>query len=188
MIKNPMLLAALTAVALAVGACGSGKDNASGDPKSRQDKAFEGALKFAKCMRDEGIEMPDPKRDANGGISQVMRGRPGSEAKVQAAQKKCQHFMDVGGGDIQRDPAEEAKHRKALLDYAKCMRQHGIDMPDPKFEGDKVQLRIGGPGKGGSGPSGPNPESAAFKAADKACRPILAKVGDDGPGFMGKKQ
>lgn len=181
MIKNPVTIAALAAAALALGACGSdGQDNASG--QSGQDKAFEGALKFAKCMRDEGIDMPDPQQQAGGGIVQKLGG-PGQrldQAKVEAAQKQCQHFMDAGGGGRQGgDPKEEAEHRDALLAYAKCMRSHGVPMKDPKFSGNKVEMSIGG-GPGDSGPK-VNPEGATFKVAEKACRPALAKVEGDGP-------
>lgn len=187
MIKNPMMIAALLAsAALALGACGSGgKDDATG--QSKQDKAFAGALKFAKCMRDEGIDMPDPQKQGNGGIIQKMDSGPGQrldQAKVEAAQKKCQHFMGAGGGDIKGgDPKEEAAHRDALLAYAKCMRSHGVPMKDPKFSGNKVQMSIGGPGDVKA-----NPQSATFKAADKACQAILAKVGDNGPIAGGSAQ
>ena len=185
MTKNPMMIAVLAAAALAVGACGSDKDNAG---KSGQDKAFEGALKFAKCMRDEGIAMPDPQKQAGGGIVQKMGG-PGerlNQAKVEAAQKKCQHFMDTGGGDVQGgNPKEEAEHRDALLAYAKCMRSHGVPMKDPKFSGNKVEMSIGG-GPGDSGPKF-NPESPTFKNAEQACQPDLAKVGDAGPSQAVKK-
>ncbi len=179
--KNPILIAALASAAVALGACGSDDDGSSGGQP--QDKAYAGALKFAKCMRDEGIDMPDPQRQANGGILQRMgsEDQPVNEAKVEAAQKACRHFMDVGGGAIERDPAKEAEHRDALLAYAKCMRRHGIAMPDPEFSADgRVTMKLGGPGKG---EQGPRPESAPFKAADQACRPALAKVeGDAGPG------
>jgi hypothetical protein len=183
MIKNPMMIAAMVATALTLGACGSdGKDNASG--KSQEDKAFEGALKFAKCMRDEGIDMPDPQKQAGGGIMQKMESGPGKRldrSKVEAAQKKCEHFMDAGGGLRQSNPEDEGEHRDALLAYAKCMRSHGVPMKDPKFSGNKVQMSIGGPGG-----ADVNPESATFKAAEKACRPNLAKVEGGGPGPVKK--
>ncbi|WP_324909586.1 hypothetical protein [Baekduia sp.] len=185
MTKNPMMIAALAATALALGACGSGGSGGSGGRASGQggqDKAFEGALKFAKCMRDEGVDMPDPQKQPDGGIIQKMGG-PGErldQAKVEAAQKTCQHFMDAGGGDVGGgDPQAEAAHRDALLAYAKCMRSHGVPMKDPKFSGNKVQMSIGG----GSGDGGPriDPQSTTFKTAEKACQPNLAQAGDAGP-------
>src|SRR5262245_16207958 len=39
-----------------------------------------------------------------------------------------------------RPSAEESQ--QAMLDFAKCMREHGVDMPDPEFQGN-------GTGKGG---------------------------------------
>lgn len=182
MIKNPMMIAVLAATALALGACGGsgGKDNASGG-KSQEDKAFEGALKFAKCMRDEGVDMPDPQKQPGGGIMQKLGGGPGEridKAKLDAAQKQCRHFMDAGGGARQGDPKDEAEHRDALLAYAKCMRSHGVPMKDPKFSGNRVQMSIGG-GPGGKD-AGPNPESATFKAAEKACGGNLADVAGKG--------
>jgi hypothetical protein len=77
MTRNPLILAAV-AGALALGACGSGNDGKGGAASaSGQDKAFEGALKFSKCMREHGVDMPDPKREANGGIS--LTGPPGGK-------------------------------------------------------------------------------------------------------------
>jgi hypothetical protein len=179
MTKNPFFLALAATAALALGACGSGgNDNNSGSPQAKaEDKAFEGALKFAKCMREHGLEVPDPQRGPNGGITQKMgkdKGERIGEGKMEAAQKDCEHFMEGGGGPSE-DPADQAKRQDAFIAYAKCMRGHGIDMPDPQFEGNKVKMTIGRPGKS----NGPNPESATFKAAEKACHPKLAEV--DGP-------
>ena len=58
---------------------------------------------------------------------------------------------------------QEAKNRKAMLDYARCMRQNGVDMPDPQFDGKgKVAMKIG---KGGLDPNSP-----AFEEASESCR------------------
>ena len=170
--------------ALALGACGSSNDDGGGSGgASTGDKAFDGALKFAKCMREHGVDFPDPQRVGQGGIKMTMKGGPGTNtAKVQAAEKDCQKYMQVGGG---RAPsaAERAKIQNAMLDYAKCMRAHGVDMPDPKFSGSGggATFQFGAPG-GKGGQTGPNPESPAFKQADKACHGKLADVEKDGPG------
>ena len=52
--------------------------------------------------------------------------------------------------------------RKALLDYSRCMRENGIDMPDPKFEGNRVTHARRRPG---ARPVDPD----KMKAAEKAC-------------------
>src|SRR4029453_7054162 len=94
MTRSPLLVAAV-AGALAIGACGGG-GGGSGSAKSQQDKAFTGALKFAKCMREHGVDMPDPKKDANGGIKITADAGTKSagkdNAKMQAAQKACQEY------------------------------------------------------------------------------------------------
>jgi hypothetical protein len=182
MTRSPLILAAVGA-ALALGACGGSNDNGSGaGNKSQGDKAFEGALQFAKCMRDHGIDMPDPQRVGSGGIKQTMKSGPGTDnAKMQAAQKDCQKYMDVGGGRAV-SAAEKAKIQNATLAYAKCMRQHGVDMPDPKFSssGGGTTFQLGGPGKKG-GTTGPNPDSPAFKQADQACHSKLGAIDKGGP-------
>jgi hypothetical protein len=187
MTRSPLLLLAVGA-ALALGACGSSDDNggSGSSAKSQDDKAFEGALKYAKCMREHGIDMPDPQRVGSGGIKQTMNGRPGSRAKMEAANKDCQKYMQIGGG---RAPsaAEQAKAKDAMLAYAKCMRGQGVDMPDPKFSssGGGVTFQLGkGPGGGGS-TGGPNPDSPTFKAADKVCHSKLADLEKGGPGGDG---
>ena len=181
MTRSPLMIV-VVAAALALGACGgSGDDNGGGG--SKQDKAFEGALKFAKCMREHGIDMPDPQRTGSGGIKQTVNGKPGSRAAMEAAQKACQKYMQIGGGKAP-SAAEQAKVRNAMLAYAKCMRDNGVDMPDPKFSGSGggVTFQLGtGSSNGSSG--GPNPESPAFKAADKVCHSKLGqKAGPFGDG------
>jgi hypothetical protein len=180
MTRSPLLLLAAVATALALGACGSSDDNGPGSAKSSQDKAFDGALKYAKCMRDHGIDMPDPQREGSGGIKVTMNGRPGSKAKMDAANKDCQKYMKIGGGKAP-SAAEQAKAKDAMLAYAKCMRAQGVNMPDPTFSssGGGTTFQLGGPGKGGN--AGPNPDSPTFKAADKVCHAKLAALGKNGP-------
>jgi hypothetical protein len=183
MTRSPLILAAVAAT-LALGACGGSDDGSgAGSATTGQDKAFEGALKFSKCMRDHGIDFPDPQRVGNGGIKLTMKGGTGADTpKLRAAEKDCQKYMQVGGG---RAPsaAEQAKVQNAMLDYARCMRAHGVDMPDPKFSGagGGATFQFGGPGKKG-GSTGPNPESPAFKQADRACHDKLADLEKGGPG------
>jgi hypothetical protein len=178
MTRSPLMIVGVAA-ALALGACGSSDDN-GGSASSRQDKAFEGALKFAKCMRDHGIDMPDPQRTGSDGIKQTINGKPGSRAAMEAAQKACQKYMQIGGGKAP-SAAEQAKVKDSMLAYAKCMRQNGVDMPDPKFSNGGGATFSLGSGSSGGRTSGPNPDSPAFKKADQACHSKLAGLGKGGP-------
>jgi hypothetical protein len=187
MTRTPLTAAALMAT-LALAACGSSNNNDNSSAQSRGDKAFDGAVKFSRCMREHGINIPDPQRAGSGGIKIVGPGKGASPAirpdqpKFQAAQKACEKYLEAGGGPPQ-DPQTQAKIRDALVQYAGCMRAHGVDMPDPKSGpggGILIQSRSS---RGGSGnaSSGPRPDSPAFKAADKACHSKLAGLPGGGP-------
>jgi hypothetical protein len=71
-----------------------------------------------------------------------------------------------GGGGGGMTSEEQAEFEDALLEYAQCMRDHGIDMQDPEFDGGRVTMG-GGPGQG------PGPASDEYEAADEACRPLM---------------
>jgi hypothetical protein len=194
MTRYPLILAAV-AGALTLGACGAANNN--GAPSaSREDKAFEGALKFSRCMRQHGVDMPDPKRVGNGGISiSGPSGGPGkvrfkrgvADPKMKTAEAACQKYMNFGGGGPAMDPAQQARMQDAFFAYARCMRGKGVNMPDPKVSSHGVEMKVqGGPGTVGSGtgpgPGGPGPESPVFKAADTACHHFLAQVEKKGSG------
>jgi hypothetical protein len=191
MTRYPFIVAAV-AGALMLGACGSAKDSSSaGAGVSDQDKAFDGALKFAKCMREHGVDMPDPKRVGTGGIS--ISGSPGGpgirpdDPKMKTAQKVCGKYMELGGGGPKLDPASQARMQDAFFAYARCMRGKGIDMPDPKVGKNGVQMtmKAGAPGSGkaeaGTGGGMPS-DSPVFRAADKDCHHFLAQVERHGQG------
>ncbi|HSO54331.1 MAG TPA: hypothetical protein VL330_16685, partial [Actinomycetes bacterium] len=69
-------------------------------------------------------------------------------------------------GPGQIDPAA----RDAMVSFARCMREHGVEMPDPT--GDGLVMRRGGEG-------GPDPESEEFQQAEKACDHHLAEKACD---------
>jgi hypothetical protein len=62
-----------------------------------------------------------------------------------------------------------------MLEFAQCMREHGIDMPDPQ-QGGGIRIQRNSDGNVTNGEGVIDPESPEFQAAEEACRPIL---GDD---------
>lgn len=145
MIKKLIPLLSLTALVFGLAACGGGSDNsgvASGGgsakpsaPASRQaaDPA-DRQLKFAQCMRQNGVDMPDPKPGEPMRIPQNA-----APSKLQTATKKCQSYLQGGGGRVNpKDP----KWRDAMVKFAQCMRQHGVQMSDPDPNG-KMQVPSG---------------------------------------------
>lgn len=165
------------ACALLVGACGDSSDNNGSSDGSPEEQG----LKFAQCMRDNGVDMPDPVQDSDGRLEMRVRAGSGrgqqgpAPEKVEAAMQECRQYAPNGG-----EPPSEAERQEmqdAALAHAQCMRENGVDMPDPKFS-DGGGVRIGGPG------SKINPESPSFQKAEETCRDKLpGPRGGDGPGF-----
>jgi hypothetical protein len=95
----PGLLLAL-ALALAVGACGGGRDKNSGvaslggNQATSTTSASAGAgsiqadLAYVRCMRQHGINMPDPTPD--GGVE--LRGFNPDDPRFKAAERACPGF------------------------------------------------------------------------------------------------
>ncbi|MBO2461007.1 hypothetical protein [Actinomadura violacea] len=158
--RNKLAMLALLPV-LALGLQGCGGDGGTGASEKASDDAK--MRKFAQCMRDNGVDMQDPK---DGRVEIRASAKPSggggpmrTDPTIEAAQKKCAHLMPNGGKPTKPSAAELAKMRS----YSKCMRDHGITaFPDPNPDGG-MQVRAG---KG----SGIDPQSQTFKAADKACQ------------------
>jgi hypothetical protein len=145
----------------------------------------EAALAFAQCMREHGVDMPDPQVGSNGEMSFSIGAGPGKgdRSQLQEAQEACQDLMPGAFGEPREIPQEQ---RDAMLAFAQCMRDNGIDMPDPVFEsGGRVM--IGAPGDDGEGPRF-DPRSEEFQAAEEACSDLLGEMRPDGkltPGSAG---
>ena len=161
-----LLLAAVAATASFAVACGADeKPTSSGasGPKASERQAL---LDFARCMRENGVDMPDPKFE--GGRVTMRAGGPGdtiSREKMQAAQKACAKYQKaIKPPDL--SDAEQAENKKAALANAKCMRENGVpDFPDPVFdENGGAQIRI---------TKELDPEGPAFKKAMQACEKTM---------------
>jgi hypothetical protein len=157
-----LLALPLSAAALLLAACGGGGTATAG---SSRDDIREAALKYAQCMRKHGVDMPDPK--FNGGGMAMQIGGPDSKripkATMDEAQQACQKIMQsVKPPSMSKE--DQAKAKESALKMARCMREHGIDFPDPQFNSDGgIQQRIGGPN------SNINPEDPRFQQAMKTC-------------------
>jgi hypothetical protein len=117
--------------------------------------------KFVACMREQGVNMPDP--DLGNGLSSVAvpdQANGGPDPLVlKAATDKCQHFIPDGGTVTTTDQQALERQRK----FASCMRDNGIaQFPDPNPKGYVVYNMD--PAKGGMDMNSP-----AFKAATEAC-------------------
>ena len=84
------------------------------------------------------------------------------------------------GGSTSKSTATQENEEK-LVKFAKCMREHGVDI-HASTQGAGIQVGI----QGGPGSSGPKPDSPAFQAAQKACQGLLPG-GGPGPGATTNK-
>ncbi len=186
------LAPAVLAIAVLAVACGGsssgdgeGVASAGGGEKANDSSAkkdpHQAGLDFAKCMREHGIDMPDPKA-GEGGMIMIGPG-PGEggdeptsgqrpPAGFEEAHEACKHHLDdlVQDGAAEPDPEEQDR----ALKFAQCMREHGVDMPDPDFSrggGFSVDL----------GEGGLDPTSETFKEAQKACGGLFGP-GSGAPG------
>jgi hypothetical protein len=171
--RSGITLLAVSGAAISLAACGGG----SGGQTNAQQTFQDAALKFAQCMRQHGVDVPDPQA-GSGGI-QIQAGQNGVDPQSQTfqdAQSACQHFMrDAIPADQRPDPTQM---RDQLTKLAQCMREHGIDMPDPQVNSDGT-VEFGGHPGSGSGGNSPNPDDPAFQSAQQACQ---KETGVGGPG------
>jgi hypothetical protein len=109
---------------------------------SQSDAAEQDAMvKFAQCMRQHGVDMPDPKPAAGGGggaveaMPGVKANDPAAMQQMQAASTACQKLLPNGGKPTQQDLQRQLK-------FAQCMRAHGVDIPDPNPNGGGNRMTI----------------------------------------------
>jgi hypothetical protein len=95
---------------------------------------------FAQCMRDQGVDVKDPQAGAGiGGLAGMGDGIDANDPKVQAAFTACQSKLPNGGQPPKLNPQQVALY----LQFAACMRDNGVDLPDPSADGS-LQFTAGG--------------------------------------------
>jgi hypothetical protein len=159
-------LVAVLALMLAVAACGGGNGGNDGvaslggdqatattSPGGSQDER-QADLAYARCMRQHGINLPDPKAGGQRTVWELPPGISRDDPKFQMARQACRQYRE-NGGEVQRPSPQQ---QQEMLAFARCMRRHGIDMPDPSPDGSL-------PDRG----RGLNPDDPKFKAAERAC-------------------
>ncbi|XVQ09938.1 hypothetical protein ACQP1W_46735 [Spirillospora sp. CA-255316] len=174
-LRTRSALAALPLVlALSLAGCG-GEEKQSGIPKGGNGGAAGGnnagaklspeemGVKFAECMRKNGVDMEDPKP----GQGIQLKVNPKNKAQMEKAQEACRQYnpMEQGGG--KPDPEAEERGRK----FAECMRQNGVEsFPDPK------------PGQRGIRIEGNTGKDPDMDAAMEKCRKEYGPKGGPGGG------
>ena len=133
---------ALFTIVLALSACTIGEEETKGvvsiDENTVSTTIFdevtfeEGVLDFAQCMREEGINFPDPTFDIDGN-PQFDNLEIENEEEFESAFENCEDILrNALPEQFDLDPEVEAALVDASLEFSQCMRDQGIDFPDPK--------------------------------------------------------
>jgi hypothetical protein len=178
------LVGAVVALTLAVAACGGGgksngvaslsganKPTATTSPGGGSDNR-QAAVDFARCMRQHGIDLPDPKFSGDNITQRLPTRAEQNSPKFKAAQQACRQYQPNGG----QPTLPTAQERQQALAFARCVRQHGINnMPDPKITAEGIDQQL---------PARMRPDDARLKAAEQACH----QYGSLGPAKPGGPQ
>lgn len=138
-------------------ATAGGRASASASAKPDTGDEREQLLRFARCMRENGVpEYPDPEIDSGGGTSLNLPEGVDPRA-VQAAEEKCKEHLPNGGEPQKADPEVVKQLRK----YSQCMRENGVPkFPDPTDQGLQIDNdKLGMPA-----------DDPRFKAAEEKCK------------------
>jgi hypothetical protein len=167
-------LAALAAMAL-IGAGCSNEPAENGNAGSKNATNRDKAMKFAACMRDNGVsEFPDPDASGSLTIDGVLNGSSldSSGPAWKEAIDACKDLEPAGfTGD--KDVSDE--EQEARLEFAQCIRDNGVeDFPDPTRDSPLVDTRrIPSAATDGG--------MAVLNAAMRKCGDAAAQAGVEGP-------
>jgi hypothetical protein len=137
--------------------------------------AEDSLIAYAACMREHGIETDDPQFDVNGNLvskpafKAALKSGEGDETFA-TAQADCGDYLVAMKPAL--DPALQAEQTEAALRFAACMRDQGLDWPDPAADGSKFA---------GSGIN-IDKQSPEFQAAFEVCGGELAVKDASGAG------
>jgi hypothetical protein len=110
--------------------------------------------------------------------------------QMQEASEACNYLLE---GMVQEfEMPDMSEMQDQMLAFSQCMRDHGIDYPDPEFTEDGgITMSIGPGDEGGLDPSDPG-----FQEAQEACQEIfggglggpmvITSTGGPGPGGEGE--
>jgi hypothetical protein len=165
MSRRSCIVPAALVVVLAITACGS----SGGSHRPANATVPPGAVRYADCMRSNGVPNFPDTSDAGGGLV-IPNDINTSSPAFQTAQRACQSLMPGPGAHA----SAGEQQRESLLGVSRCMRAHGVSgFPDPvsspPANPDGFAMAFGYPGAYIAVPDALNPRSPAFRQAAGAC-------------------
>ncbi|KQY24969.1 hypothetical protein ASD16_05760 [Cellulomonas sp. Root485] len=128
-------------------------------------------LAWAQCMRDHGVDVPD-STDGHYRLGDAEGLTPG---QAEAADDACEPWQRMAESGAGSEPLSE-EQKQTFLDHAQCMRDRGWDMPDPTFDGGRVESEFQRGSEAGAG--APAPDDPQFEKDMQEC---LVEAGVEAP-------
>jgi hypothetical protein len=148
------VLAVTAGIVMLAAACSSSSSSSStsGSSQLQQD------LSFTQCMRSNGLTtFPDPNANGQGFGNQQQQQQERSDPHFSTALNACQHLLPSGSSPT----AKATPANAALVQFAQCMRSHGVpNYPDPN---PNVSVRTQ------LAQAGINPDSPSFQSTLQTC-------------------
>ncbi|GCE00858.1 hypothetical protein EHYA_08584 [Embleya hyalina] len=113
---------------------GGGSGSGKGDDAQRRDQM----VKFASCMREHGVDMPDPEPGEGGAMRIGAMPADEGSSKTEDAMKACEKFQPKSDFDP-NDP----KFKEWQAKHTSCLRENGVNVGDPGADGAMVTLDAG---------------------------------------------
>lgn len=133
--RDSIVGSAVAAIVLLTAAACGGSDGDDGAAAAAETDALDSgsedadaqALVFAECMRENGVDMPDPGSGQEG-LNNAFQAAAEDvdDDTMREAMAECQEFMPQYAG-------EEAHDDEVILDLAECLREQGLDVSDNPF-------------------------------------------------------
>lgn len=187
-------------IALLATACGTGKganaqvaslgSTAGTTPDTTSPVDTQDALlKYAACMRENGIDMADPTFDADGnptgGGFGAGSGIDPRSTEFQTAQTACGDLLQGAQfGGRGRNPIDRDQIQNSLNDFTACLRDEGLQVDDITFGPPGGANGVPGAAPGGSVPAGANGQGGGFGGPPPGGS-IPANGAPGGPGGAG---
>ena len=96
------------------------------------------ATRFTACLRDYGFNVGDPELNADGtinlqGLRQSLFQDPKFQTKGRMALENCRPLLQGATFAQPPSPEDQIEFQDTLLKFAQCLRDEGLDVPDPDF-------------------------------------------------------
>jgi hypothetical protein len=167
--RKALAALALALAAFALASCGGSSGTSSSRASSSSASVSKGTSSTASqpqrlraCLKKLGIDAPSSISTVSDLLAHTPKGV--TRAQLVAAVQSC---GGIGPGLAVAKPRTSlAAYRQAFVNFVSCMRQQGVNLPDPDTSGKGPVLDT----------KGIDTASPKYKGAAAKCSPILRKV------------